>query len=171
MSGIFVSYRRGPGASEVAGRLYDRLAAAYGESNVFMDVDTVRPGMDFVEAIGQAIESCDAVLAIIDPNWAVDSNDRKRIAETNDYVRLEIVSALDHGVTVIPVLVLGAEMPTPDQLPADVRPIANRQAVTVSHERSNTDVLPLERELGDLMAGPKSKPTPAPFFKGRPAAQ
>ena len=162
MTGIFLSYRRGPGASEAAGRLHDRLASRFGEDRVFMDVDTVRPGMDFVEAIGTAIDSSSAVLAIIDPKWAVDDNGRNRIAEPEDYVRLEVATALERGVTVIPVLVLGAQMPTRDELPPDLEPLARRQAVVLTHERFTTDVIPLERELNDLSATPKpAKAAPA----------
>lgn len=158
MAGIFLSYRRGPGASEAAGRLYDRLASRFGRDNVFMDVDTVRPGADFVEAIRREIGSSRAVLAIIDPNWATDAAGRNRISEEGDYVRLEIVTALQRGVTVIPVLVLGAQMPAADQVPADLRPLTRRQAVVLTHERFNTDVLLLERELEGLI-GAKTEPS------------
>lgn len=41
--GIFVSYRRQE-SSHLAGRLYDRLASALGDENVFIDVDTIEPG-------------------------------------------------------------------------------------------------------------------------------
>ncbi len=155
MASIFLSYRRGPGASEAAGRLHDRLASRYGEQNVFMDVDKLRPGTDFVDAISRAIGSSTVVLAVIDPQWAVDASGRNRIAEAGDYVRLEIGNALQRGVTVIPVLVLGAEIPPRDQLPPDLQPLAARQAVVLSHERFSTDILPLEVALNDLLSAPK----------------
>ena len=148
---VFLSYRRGPGASEAAGRLHDRLQSRYGESAVFMDVDTVRPGMDFVDAIQTAVDSSNALVAIVDPNWAVDARGRNRIAEATDYVRLEVATALRRGVRVIPVLVLGAQMPTADALPPDLQPLTRRQAVVLSHERFATDVLPLERELDGVL--------------------
>ncbi len=133
-----------------------------------MDVDTVRPGSDFVSAVSQAIESSEVVLAVIDPQWAVDAAGRDRIAEAGDYVRLEIGTALHRGVTVIPVLILGAEMPTPDRLPPDLQPLTRRQAVVLSHERFTTDVLPLELELDDLLGdnllGNEPIPTPRPPF-------
>lgn len=153
MAGIFLSYRRGPGTSETVGRLYDRLAVRFGKDMVFMDVDTVRPGMDFVEAISREIGSSQAVLAIIDPNWATDTTGRDRISEHGDYVRLEVASALRQGVTVIPVLVLGAQMPSSSALPPDLRPLTRRHAIVLAHERFNTDVLPLEQELEILVGG------------------
>ena len=167
MAGIFLSYRRGPGASEAAGRLHDRLAAHFGQSNVFMDVDTVRPGADFVEAIDRAIGSSEAVLALIDPQWATDGTGRNRIADEGDYVALEIRTALESGVPVIPVLVLGAQMPQRDQLPPDLQPLGRRQAVVLSHERFTTDVLPLERELSALLG--TSKPKKAEPDRAAPA--
>ena len=94
IASIFLSYRRGREASEAAGRLHDRLASRFGSDAVFMDVDTVRPGADFVQAIGEAIDPRGAVLAIIDPGWAVDTSGRNRITEPGDYVRLEIATAL-----------------------------------------------------------------------------
>ena len=149
---VFLSYRRGPGASEAAGRLHDRLQSRYGETAVFMDVDTVRPGIDFVDAIQKAVDSSSALIAIVDPNWAVDAEGRNRIAEASDYGRLEVGTALRRGVRVIPVLVLGAEMPAADALPPDLQPLTRRQAVVLSHERFATDVLPLERELDEVLA-------------------
>jgi hypothetical protein len=132
-----------------------------------MDVDTVRPGTDFVEAIDRAIASSEAVLAVIDPQWATDSTGHNRIADEGDYVSLEIRMALEGVVPVIPVLVLGAQMPQRDQLPPDLQPLARRQAVVLSHERFTTDVLPLERELSALLG--TSKPAKAEPAKPQPA--
>jgi hypothetical protein len=143
------------------------MAAHFGQSNVFMDVDTVRPGADFVEAIDRAIASSGAVVAVIDPQWATDGTGRNRIADEGDYVSLEIRTALEGGVPVIPVLVLGAQMPQRDQLPLDLQPLARRQAVVLSHERFTTDVLPLERELSALLG--TSKPTKAEPDRAEPA--
>jgi hypothetical protein len=52
--GIFVSYRRGE-TGHVAGRLADRLMERFGPSRVFIDVDSIEPGVDFEEAIEGAI--------------------------------------------------------------------------------------------------------------------
>jgi hypothetical protein len=163
---VFLSYRRGPGASEAAGRLHDRLESRYGTGTAYMDVDAVRPGTDFVDAIQEAVDSSRALIAIVDPNWAVDVSGRNRIQDPNDYVRLEVGTALRRGVMVIPVLVQGAEMPATDLLPPDLQPLTRRQAVVLSHERFNTDVIPLERELDELLAAPppqaEERPTPEP---------
>src|SRR5579862_959179 len=116
--GIFVSYRRQE-SSHLAGRLYDRLADRFGEDQMFMDVDTIEPGVDFAEEIFRAVASCKVLLAIIGPSWltATDANGRRRLDDPDDIVRLEIEAALGRSVRVIPILIEGAVMPTRQDLP------------------------------------------------------
>jgi hypothetical protein len=64
--GVFISYRRQE-TSAIAGRLYDRLAARFGDDQVFMDVDTIALGLDFAEVITQAVSICQVLLAVIGP--------------------------------------------------------------------------------------------------------
>lgn len=66
--GIFISYRR-EDAAGYAGRLYDRLAGHFGAERVFMDVEGIEPGADFVEAIERAVGSCEALIVIIGDEW------------------------------------------------------------------------------------------------------
>ena len=73
--GIFVSYRRQE-TSHLAGRLYDRLADRFGEGQVFIDVDTIEPGVDFAEEISRAVATCKVLLAVIGPNWLTAADDR-----------------------------------------------------------------------------------------------
>ena len=93
---VFISYRRQE-TSGMAGRLYDRLAAHLGEDQVFMDVDTIAPGVDFAEVITQAVRSCEALLAVIGPHWltATDQDGRRRLDDPHDLVRLEVAAALE----------------------------------------------------------------------------
>ena len=95
MPRIFISYRREdtPG---YAGRLCDRLQQDFGRDNVFIDVDTLQPGDDFVEAISERLVGCDLMLVVIGPRWltSVDSQGRPRLEDDSDYVRLEIQTAL-----------------------------------------------------------------------------
>jgi hypothetical protein len=89
--GIFISYRR-QDASDVAGRLYDRLADRFGEDRVFMDVDTIELGVDFAEVITSAVGTCEVLLAVIGPGWATatDRDGRRRLDDPDDVVRLEV---------------------------------------------------------------------------------
>jgi hypothetical protein len=112
MSRIFISYRRDDSAG-YAGRLYDRLAAHFEPENVFMDIDAIEPGLDFVEVIEQAVGSCDVLIALIGKQWLAikDGQGRRRLENPEDFVRLEIKTALDRNIRVIPALVGGAAMP------------------------------------------------------------
>jgi hypothetical protein len=107
---IFISYRRADTANQ-AGWLAERLAGHYGRQQVIKDVDSIQLGNDFAEVIAAAVTSCDALLALIGHQWLAAA------AGPNDFVRVEIESALTRGIRVIPVLVDGARMPTAAELP------------------------------------------------------
>src|SRR4051794_26427863 len=133
--GIFVSYRRQE-SSHLAGRLYDRLADRFGEDQVFIDVDTIEPGVDFAEEIFRAVASCKVLLAVIGSTWltATDERGRRRLDDPDDIVRLEVGTALVRGVRVIPILVDGAIMPTRQDLPESLAGLVRRNALLIRHE-------------------------------------
>jgi hypothetical protein len=141
MPKIFVSYRRedSPG---YAGRLYDRLHQEFGRDSVFIDVDTLQPGDDFVDAINDTLGQCDIVLAVIGPRWlaAEDEEHKPRLEDDLDFVRLEIQTALDRKIRVIPVLVERAKMPRTEELPTQLKGLARRQAIELSDTRWTYDV-------------------------------
>jgi hypothetical protein len=138
---IFISYRRDDSEGE-AGRLFDDLVRAYGDDSVFMDVSGIEPGLDFRKAIDANVASCGVLLAMIGPTWAsvADSTGARRLDNPNDFVRLEIASALARQIAVIPVLVHGAKMPPLDQLPDDLKDLRYRNSVELTHARWNSDV-------------------------------
>lgn len=138
---IFISYRRDDTEGE-AGRLFDDLTRAFGNENVFMDVAGIRPGADFRRAIDDSVTHCGVFLAIIGPTWATIANPdgMRRLEDPNDFVALEIGSALKREVPVIPVLVHGAHMPAPEQLPDSLKDLSYRNSVELSHPRWNSDV-------------------------------
>jgi TIR domain len=143
-SRIFISYRRDD-ASAYAGRLYDRLSARFGDSQVFMDVDAIEPGIDFVQLIEESVDAADVLIAVIGRSWAtaVDDEGHRRLDEPDDFVRLEVAAALRRKIRVIPVLVGGAAMPAADELPPDLAGLARRNglAITDLDWRSGTDRL------------------------------
>ena len=138
---IFISYRRDDTEGE-AGRLFDDLVRAYGDSSVFMDVAGIQPGIDFRKAIDDNVGGCGVLLAVIGPAWVtITSKDgNRRLDDANDYVRLEIASALKRNIPVIPVLVHDAHMPALDQLPDDLKDLRYRNSVELTHARWNSDV-------------------------------
>ena len=159
MSAIFLSYRRDD-SSGYAGRLFDNLSDRFGRERVFMDIETLEPGMDFVDGIDRAIESCGAVIAMIGPNWtrALDSEGRNRLEDPNDFIRLEIIAALTRGVRVIPVLVHDANMPLEQELPEPLRPLCRLQAYEIADNRWEFDVSRLAEFLEPLIAEPGDEP-------------
>ncbi len=145
---IFINYRRDDAVGH-AGRLYDRLAAEFGEENVFRDIDGIDAGEDFVDAINEAIGKCDVLLALIGPRWltATDGQGNWRLANKNDLVRVEIVTALTRGIRVIPVLLQDTPMPRPDDLPAELRKLSLRNAVEVRDTQFDADTAGLIADL------------------------
>jgi hypothetical protein len=133
---VFLSYRRDD-TRHIAGRIADRLAVRIGAHQVFMDVDTIEPGVDFTVALVQAVEACDVLLALIGPGWI---SDVERRHSRNDFVLLEIGTALTRGIRVVPVLVDGAAMPTEEALPPAIRNLTRRNAVRLDHETFRSDV-------------------------------
>jgi hypothetical protein len=151
---IFISYRR-QDAPGYAGRLYDALAARFGDERVFMDIGGIEPGADFAQQIDEAVGSCDVLLAVIGPEWATvtDARGRRRLDDPDDFVALEISTALPRPeVKVIPVLVDGARMPMQTELPPALAALGRRQAIELSAARWRYDVETLlgtlERALG-----------------------
>ena len=150
---IFVSYRRDDAAG-FAGRLYDRLAASFGEERMFMDIDAILPGEDFVDVINRELDSCVVLLAVIGPGWlsAADAAGRPRLDNPDDFVRLEIGKALERNIRVIPVLWQRAVMPRSNELPKELAKLARRNAVEVEHASFQRDLAPLIAALEQLLA-------------------
>lgn len=138
---VFICYRRQECAA-YAGRLYDAMVDQFGPGNVFMDLD-MQPGVDFTERITRVVSGCRALLVVIGPEWASATGEhaRPRIGEDDDFVRLEVETGLGHAtVTAIPVLVGGAEMPRPEQLPEALRAITRRNALELSNRNWRHDI-------------------------------
>lgn len=129
---IFLSYRRSDSA-DVTGRIYDRLIGKFGKEPIFKDVDSIPLGLDFKEYLDQKVGECDVLLAIIGDHWldASDSSGNKRLEDPNDFVRIEIESALERGVPVIPLLVRGANMPDESSLPPGLRKLVYRNGIPI----------------------------------------
>jgi hypothetical protein len=108
-----------------------------------MDVTTIKPGVDFVKTIESELSSCDFLVAMIGQQWLTS-----RLKSPKDLVRREIETALDQGVTVIPVLVQGANMPRSQDLPDELAKLAQTQALELSDTRWDYDVRRLKKRLG-----------------------
>jgi hypothetical protein len=115
---IFINYRREDSIG-TAGRLHDRLAHTFGQNNIFMDVDHVPAGVDFVMHLNSRVATCKIFLAVIGPHWldAKDKAGQHRLHDPDDFVAVEIAAALDRNIRVIPVLVDGGRFRTDAALP------------------------------------------------------
>lgn len=150
---IFISYRRSDSA-DIAGRIYDRLIDSFGKNPIFKDVDSIPLGFDFKEYLDKKVSECNALLAIIGDRWvdAVDSTGKKRLEDPADFVRIEIESALERGIPVIPLLVRGAQMPTEQHLPPGLRKLVYRNGIPVRpdpdfHNDMNRLIAALEKYI------------------------
>jgi hypothetical protein len=152
VSRYFLSYRRDDSAG-FAGRLADALEVRFGAGSVFRDVDDIAPGEDFVQALDRHLREVDAVLVMIGPRWVDDT----RLHEADDFVRREIATALASGKPLLPLLVGGARMPAQDALPESLRPLARKQALTLSDADWKRDVEELTQALGKLKSGALGK--------------
>ena len=149
-SGIFVSYRRDDSSGH-AGRLADRLVEHFGRNRIFVDIDTIEPGEDFVTVIENAVGSCEILIAVIGQKW-LSATGSGRLDNPNNFVRLEIGTALRRNIRVIPVLVQRATMPKPQDLPEDLVQLARRNAIELSDLRWQTDVDQLISVLEKVLA-------------------
>jgi TIR domain-containing protein len=154
MSRIFITYRR-EDASSQAGRLYDWLEEHYGKDAVFKDVDSIDPGRPWRRAIDDAVVSSDVVIAVIGPRWLPELNER---SSGDDFVRYELETALKNDKRVIPLLINGTSMPSPEELPETLKSLPDIHAFDMSDARFTSDVNELLRRL-DRVVG---RPTPAP---------
>jgi hypothetical protein len=121
MPRIFISYRR-EDSGDAAGRLCDRLQTRFGRSNVFMDVDSIPYGVDFPQHLAQTVSRCDVLLVVIGERWLEaryaegPKQGQRRLDDPEDFVRIEIQSALARDIPVVPVLIGQASMPRTDDL-------------------------------------------------------
>lgn len=140
MTSIFISYRREI-SQDIVGRIYDRLEERFGRDSIFMDIDTIPPGVDFRKHLDDAVHNGDVLLAVIGEGWLDvryrdgDRQGERRLDDPGDFVRIEIEWALQRGIAVIPVLTNGAKMPSAAELPQGLTQLAFRNAAEIRSGR------------------------------------
>ena len=145
---VFISYRRDDSAGG-AGRVHDRLEREFGSGLLFMDVDLIPLGVNFTKVLRDEVAKCEVLLAVIGPNWlnASDEEGHRRLDSPNDFVRIEISTALQRNIPVIPILLDGATIPKANQLPKDLRELGVRNGLEVRHASFHSDMEKLIRGL------------------------
>lgn len=131
---IFISYRRDDSASQAL-NIAQYLEKQFGASNVFIDVNRIKSGEAFPEVLKKRLDESAVVLAIIGPNWlnASDAQGNRRLDDAQDWVRLEIASALRRKMKVIPVLVGGQSAPPKaTDLPEPLQALSAQHAAVIT---------------------------------------
>lgn len=159
MPGIFISYRRDD-SSGYAGRLRDRLIQRFGRNRVFLDIDDIPVGQDFVSVIRDRVASCSVVVVLIGNNW------KRRLGDPKDFVRLEILTALERDIAIVPVLVAGGRMPSADELPSQIRRLAYLNAFELNDRFFDESIKRLTRTLAPYVGSALRRQVPgrAPLF-------
>jgi hypothetical protein len=135
MPKLLISYRRSD-SDAMAGRIRDNLAAYYGNDSIFIDVDNIPVGTDFREHIRKAFGDQDMLIAVVGQKWlGPRKGGRARIQEETDPVRVEIEMALQQSMPLVPVLVNGARMPKPEELPDSLKDFSLRNAAEIDSGR------------------------------------
>jgi hypothetical protein len=150
LAGNLFSYRREDAAAE-AGRVFDHLKSINPKVTVFMDVDSIAGGANFERQIDSAIRSSDFFFAIIGKEWLTATDERgvRRIDKEDDFVRLELETALNLNARIVPILVGGARMPRRQELPSAIASLASFNAIELRHSRFNSDFQHLVRSISN----------------------
>jgi TIR domain-containing protein len=171
-STIILSYRREDSAG-VTGRIFDRLAQEFGTDRVFMDIDSMPAGVDFHDHLQEILADCGALLVVIGKGWRSQRKGQPaRIMDPDDWVRIEVETALERGIPVVPLLIDGASLPGREQLPESLWPLLRRNALPVDSGRDfHAQLSRLVRDL-QFQLDPKGiNPGPVAHPAMTPAAQ
>lgn len=163
MAKIFISYRR-EDSQHQADRLHAALSKRIPKRNIFIDVDNIPVGVDFVQHLDQQVGQCDVLLALIGPDWLEAKNPqtgKRRLDDPKDFVRIEIAAALKRGIPVAPVLLDGAPFPPEHKLPEDLKALTRRNGVEVRRLTFDADAERLVRGLELTRAAAAAKPASA----------
>ncbi|MEQ4305129.1 toll/interleukin-1 receptor domain-containing protein [Plantactinospora sp. B6F1] len=158
MADVFVNYRTDD-AGYAAGLVYERLRAEFGAENVFRDCRSMHAGADFPDELWSALRGSAVLLVVIGPDWLTleDATGRRRIDDPNDFVRREIVEAVDRSIRVIPVFLDGAKPLVASDLPDALTTLPDRQFVTLRSRHDGADLDYLVKELRLFVSGRKRR--------------
>lgn len=152
---IFVNYRREDAKGEALA-LRTVLAAKLPRCDLFMDVDGgIKPGSNYVRVLDERVSGADVFLCLIGPRWldVTDAGGKRRLDTAEDFVRIEIASALKRDIPIIPILVDDTGMPAEQELPEQIRLMAYKQAMRLRHDRFNADAEGIARAVRERLSG------------------
>ncbi|MEZ5453830.1 MAG: toll/interleukin-1 receptor domain-containing protein [Thiothrix sp.] len=137
---VFISYRRDDSSGYTLA-IYEQLKKALGDDAVFMDLDDIPHGEDFVEHIEKVLAKANTLLVMIGERWVNAANAKgRRLDDPGDFVRLEVAKALHRNIRVIPVLLKNAQMPGVDQLPEDLHKLTRKNGIRIHDDQFEASV-------------------------------
>jgi len=146
---VFVSYRRDDAAADAVA-LSSGIRGLLGDDAVFMDTGSIRGGDSWPDVLKKAVIGAQTVIVVVGPDWVriADQWGRRRLDQPDDWVRLELTTALGaKKKRVIPVRVRGAEVPPANALPRPIRSLFKRQSIEIRRDYFNHDVQLLLAQL------------------------
>ena len=146
---VFICYRRAD-SGWAARAVFEALAKHISTDDIFMDVESIAIGANFVSVVDEWISKCDIALIIIGHQWLdiTDPNTgARRLDNPKDYVRVEVRQSLRRGVLVVPVFLDGAAMPPPSSLPEDIRALTHRNGMGLRMRFKDVDLAILVNQL------------------------
>lgn len=151
---IFINYRKDDSRWNALA-LYNELQKYFNKEQLFKDFNTISPGDDFVLSIENALKKCDVLLVVIGSNWVnmKDESGQRRLDDPDDFVRLEVSTALNRNIKVIPVLIDNTQMPKATELPENMRNLYRRQFVEIDNTRFEDDVRNLAEAIKKVLPG------------------
>ncbi|MEO5360187.1 MAG: toll/interleukin-1 receptor domain-containing protein [Nitrospirota bacterium] len=154
MMDIFICYRRVDSAAST-GRLYDHLIRHFPKKRVFRDIEGIECGTDFPEKIANVLHSAKVMLVLIGPLWlnCTDTNGGRCLDNDNDWICKEIAVALNRNIAILPLLVADAIMPKADELPTQIKRLADKQAREIREQSWDYDVGQIIKTLYRLVPG------------------
>ncbi|MEU1995021.1 toll/interleukin-1 receptor domain-containing protein [Nocardia gamkensis] len=156
MTEIFLNYRIVDSVYAV-NEISKQMAHHLGRARVFRDEDSLALGVLYARRIRRALQQCDTMVSVIGPHWleARDGRGRRRIDNPRDWVRLELCTAFERGIRVVPVVLDDTPLPSREQLPNDIRDLSGLQYWRIRYRTLEEDVRGL---LGRLAPQVESRP-------------
>ncbi|MEU9045251.1 MULTISPECIES: toll/interleukin-1 receptor domain-containing protein [unclassified Kitasatospora] len=168
---MFLSFRKAD-SRWMRDRLHQALADRFGSGEIFKSGGSIPAGADFAEILRRQAAECEVMLVLIGPAWLDARGDDgiRRLDRVQDWVRVEIGTALQAGNRVVPVLLGDATMlPEVSELPSEIADLARMQFLRVSEthladelERLCADMTALLPDLGHGSASPAAAPAAEP---------
>jgi hypothetical protein len=159
---VFINYR-GDDSRSYAALLHRELRQHFGDDSVFLDSESIPAGGDFEIHLLDRLRECRVLLAVIGPRWLTlsDRSGRRRVDDSGDWIRRELVEAFRAGLRVIPIIVDDGLLPGAEDLPPDIQPLSRCQYRRLRHKDASADLSRIVADLAVTMGAGVPSSVPA----------